>query len=251
MFVSTDLTVDRIHFVEYGILGLLCFHAVGPEKGKARRAAYAMVAVFAIGFLDESIQGLLARRYYALQDLVIDLLAGFLPMMGVLWLPLSPKEQQARIEPIPSELTARQDRSSPRFQPTDIIPVLLVSFLLLGALWVGRVTWDLEPLYGAWERENSCGRIEMIQLERKGTILWQDAAGGRAVGHYRIGGNRLDGPLLKVEVLEGQGSDSCAWTKADRWDRYFRVDSERLLFTKEQKSPFRRASSLPPAASSR
>jgi len=28
MFLSTDLTVDRIHFVEYGVLGLLCFHAL-------------------------------------------------------------------------------------------------------------------------------------------------------------------------------------------------------------------------------
>jgi len=250
MFLATDLTVDRIHFVEYGILGLLCFHAVGPEHAKARRVAHAMVAVLAIGFLDEFIQGLLYSRYYAQRDLVINLLSGFLPMMGVLWLPLSKREPQENIGPIPSVLNARTERSFSRLRAADIIPVLLLSFLLLGVLWVGRVTWDLEPLYGAWERENRCGRMERIQIGRKGTILWEDTAAGRAIARYRIGGNRLDGPLLEAEVLEGQGSDSCAWTKADRRDRYFRVDSERLLFTKERELPFRRTSPSPRATSS-
>ena len=72
MFLATDLTVDRIHFVEYGILGLLCFHAVRPGHGQLRRAAHAMVAVFAVGFLDETVQGLLASRPYQDEDLLFQ-----------------------------------------------------------------------------------------------------------------------------------------------------------------------------------
>jgi hypothetical protein len=244
MFLSTNLTVDRIHFVEYGILGLLCFHAVSPGHGRARRVAYAMVAVFAIGFLDESLQGLLAGRYYALRDVVIDLLAGFLPMVGILWLPLFPKDRQERIEPIPLASVARTGRPFPWFQAADTVPVLLTLFLLMGVLWVGWVTWELEPLYGAWERENRCGRIERIEVGRDGTILWEDASGGRAAGRYRIGGNRLDGPLLEVEVLEGQGSDPCAWRTADRRHRYFEVNTEKLLFKIEPQFPFKRGKPL-------
>ena len=118
--------------------------------------------------------------------------------------------------------------------------LLLTAFLVLGVLWVGRVSWDLEPVYGAWERENRCERTERIQIGRDESILWEDGAGGRARGRYRIRGNRLDGPLLEVEVLEGKGSDSCAWTTGEGRHRHFRVDSERLLFMKEKEFPFRR-----------
>jgi hypothetical protein len=243
MFLSTDLTVDRIHFVEYGVLGLLCFHAVSPGHGQVRRAAYAMVAVFAIGFLDECVQGLLASRYYALRDVVIDLMAGFLPILGILWWPVSPSEPQERVEPIPAASTPSTGVSSSRVRRADTGPLLLTLFLVLGVLWVGRVPWDLEPLYGAWERENRCERTERIRIGRDESVLWEDVAGGRARGRYRIRGNRLDGPLLEVEVLEGKGSDSCAWKAGEGRHRHFRVDTERLLFTKEREFPFGRVGS--------
>ncbi len=238
--VSTDLTVDRVHFVEYGILGLLCFRAVDPHHRTGRRVGYAMVVVFAIALLDESIQGLLPDRYFDLRDIVIDLLAGFLPVLGLLWLPLHPRGPTERVETMPPPAVPEKDGSSRTLQAADAGVVLFALFLLLCAVWVGRVSWNLEPLYGEWERENRCGSFERMQVGRDGTILWEDAAGGRARGRYRIRGNRLDGPLLEVDVLEGQGSDACAWTTAERRHRYFKVDTERLLFTKEREFPFRR-----------
>ena len=243
MALSTDLTVDRVHFVEYGILGLLCFHAVGPEHGRVRRTAYAMVAVFAIGVLDEAIQGLLASRYYALRDVAIDLMAGFLPMLVILRWPPSPAEPRKRVESIPSTQKEAETAPSRPVRAADMGALLLTSVLVLGVVWVGRVSWDLEPLYGAWERENRCGQMERVRIGRGTTILWEDMAGGRAMGLYRVRGNRLDGPLLEVEVLEGNGADSCAWTKGEQRHRYFRVDAERLLFTKEREFPFRRPES--------
>jgi len=242
MVLTTDLTVDRIHFVEYGLLGLLCFHAANPGHGQVRRAAYAMVAVFTIGFLDETVQGLLASRYYALRDVVIDLMAGGLPVLGLLWWPPSPREPQERVESAPSAPTPRANESL-RCRPADAGALLWTSFLVLGVLWVGRVPWDLELLYGVWERENPCERTERIRIGRDETILWEDLEGGHARGRYRIRGNRLDGPLLEVEVLEGEGSDACAWTAGEARHRYLQVDTERLLFTKERAFPFRRVGS--------
>ncbi len=82
--------------------------------------------------------------------------------------------------------------------------------------------------------------MERIRIGRDETILWEDDAGGRANGRYRIRGNRLDGPLLEVEVLEGNGSNSCAWTTGEGRHRHFQVDTERLLFMKEREFPFER-----------
>jgi VanZ family protein len=242
MFASTNLTVDRIHFVEYGLLGLLCLRAVGPRYGPARRVAYGMVAVFAIGFLDEVVQGFLPIRYYALRDITIDLLAGLLPMLGLLWLPLYPGESQEGEgnETIRGGAAPKESLPSVRLRRADIVAVVISLFLVAGLLWVGRVPWDLEPLYGVWERRNACGRIERMRIDRDGTLLWEDAAGGRALGRYRINGNRLDGPLLEAEVLEGEGSDACAWKGGTRRDRYFEVVPGRLVFKKERDFPFRR-----------
>jgi hypothetical protein len=240
MFLSTDLTVDRIHFVEYGVLGLLCFHATSPQHVWVRRAAYAMVAVFAIGFLDEFVQGILASRYYALRDVVIDLMAGFLPMLGLLWWPLAPTGPEGRTRSVSAPSTAVPSR---RVRASDTCAFLMTSFLVFGAFWVRGVSWDMEPLYGTWERENRCEQVERIRFGRDETVLWEDDAGGRARGRYRVRGNRLDGPLLEVEVLEGKGSNSCAWTAGEWRRRYFRVDAERLLFVKERAFPFRRGGS--------
>jgi hypothetical protein len=240
MFASTTYTVDRIHFVEYGILGLLCFHAVRPGHGVIRRVAYAMTALFAIAFLDECIQGFLATRYYALRDLTIDLLAGFLPALGLHWLPLYPREQYETAGTIRTEPVPKQEESSPRCCAADACALLLVLFLILGVLWVGRVPSDLDPLYGVWERENRCRRIERVRIDRHGTLRWEDDAGGIAEGLYRISGNRLDGPLLEVKVLEAQGEGPCAWRTGERRDRYFEVDTGSLVFKKEREFPFRR-----------
>jgi hypothetical protein len=240
MFGVTHVTVDRIHFVEYGILGLLCFHAVGPVDPIRRRVAYAMVAVFAVTVLDEGIQGVLPRRYFDIRDVVIDLLAGILPVFGLLFLPLSSEGGGRRFEPA-AQTGSASPKPSRAFRAADANALLLASLLLLGVLWVDRVSWDLDPLYGDWERENACGSVERMRVGMDGTVAWEQAAGGAARGSYRVGGNRLDGPLLEVRVLEAQGSNPCSWRVGEVRVRYFRVERESLTFQLESGLPFRRA----------
>jgi hypothetical protein len=243
MFTSSSLTVDRIHFIEYGILGLLCFHAVSPEHRTERRVGYAMVAVFAIGVLDECVQGLLDGRYFDLRDIVIDLLAGLLPIVGLLLLPLRPAGHDQRVGPAPPAVP-QTDMPRESLRAADVSALLLSLLLLAAVLWVDRPSWRLQPLYGQWERENRCGSLESLHIDKNGTILW-NAAEGNARGIYRIRGNRLDGPLLDVEVLEAEGTGPCAWVAGERRHRYFRVHGDELVFTRERAFPFRRAG--PPA----
>ncbi len=241
MLTTTDLTADRIHFVQYGILGILCFRAVQPSHRTVRRVAYATVVVFAIGLLDEGIQGLLDGRYFDVRDIVIDLLAGLLPVLGLLWLPLYAKGAKEGPEPEAHPAASQAEASGSGLRASDGWVFLVALCLLFAVLWVARVSWDLEPLYGKWIRENHCGRTETIQVLPEGTILWRDDAGGTGRGAYRIRGNRLDGPLLDVDVLAGKGSDACSWTTGEVRHRYFRLEPDRLVFTKEREHPFRRA----------
>lgn len=239
LFSSTDLTVDRIHFIEYGILGLLCFQAVGPGVQGGRRVAYAMVAVFTVAFLDESIQGVLPGRYFDVRDVVIDLLAGGLPVLGLFLLPLQAEEKVKRME-TPMPTSVEPEGRSRDHRVSDVSTLLLALLLFLGVLWAGWVSWDMEPLYGEWRRENRCGSIEWLRIEADGNILWKESDGGKGRGTYRVRGNRLDGPLLEVQVRDAEGDGPCAWKTGEGRHRYFHVDEERLLFKKEKEFPFRR-----------
>ena len=78
--LSTSVTEERLHFIEYGILGILCFHAMDARCPIRRRAVYAVAVAFTIGFFDEVIQGFLAVRYYDIRDIAINGLAAGLPL---------------------------------------------------------------------------------------------------------------------------------------------------------------------------
>ncbi len=241
MFTLTRLTVDRIHFVEYGILGLLCFQAVGSGHRAARRVGYAMVAVMAVAFLDESVQGILAGRYFDVRDLVIDLVAGLLPVLVLLGFPSPAREERGGVEAPPVPEAQKVEGAFRSFRAADVSALALAVLLVLAVLWVDNVSWDLEPLWGIWVRQNPCGRTERIRIGRDGGVLWEDDGGGIAKGTYRVGGNRLDGPLLEIRVLEAKGSGPCSWTTGEVRPRYFRVEADRLVFTKEKPFPFSRA----------
>ena len=64
---------ERIHFIEYGILGCLVWWALGKRK---LRWAIALGYILIISVLDEVIQGILPNRYYDTRDLVMNAVGG-------------------------------------------------------------------------------------------------------------------------------------------------------------------------------
>jgi len=67
----------KFHFVEYGLLGAL-FYAALAERGVRWPALCAVLLTGLAGWLDEGIQYLLPNRWYDLQDVAINAVAGAL-----------------------------------------------------------------------------------------------------------------------------------------------------------------------------
>ena len=70
--------IERIHLLEYGLLGLLVYRAFSDDVRGWRRAGYTVITVTIIGLVDELIQGLLPTRYCDMRDVFVNGLAGLL-----------------------------------------------------------------------------------------------------------------------------------------------------------------------------
>lgn len=74
---------ERLHFVEYGILGILAFKAFG--KG-FKKVMIAILFVLLIGTLDEIIQFILPNRVGDIRDVIFNAIGGSLGVwMGLFY----------------------------------------------------------------------------------------------------------------------------------------------------------------------
>ena len=67
---------EKLHFLEYGAVGVLAFFAMPPNWVTPKRFAAAVLVTLAAGWLDEGIQALLPNRHYDLRDVGFNVLAG-------------------------------------------------------------------------------------------------------------------------------------------------------------------------------
>ena len=63
------LPIERIHLIEYGIMGWLAYKVLG-KKG--------FIYIFVVGILDEVIQGILPSRVFDMHDIYMNLFGGTL-----------------------------------------------------------------------------------------------------------------------------------------------------------------------------
>lgn len=75
------LEIEKIHFVEYGILSCLVFKALHNDIKNRLIYLWASVIVFCFGFLDEGIQYILPNRVYDTHDVIVNGVAGVLAQM--------------------------------------------------------------------------------------------------------------------------------------------------------------------------
>lgn len=72
IFKLIPLPIERIHFIEYGILGWLSYWAFGWK---------AIFYVITIGIIDELIQGILPDRFFDMRDIWMNVIGGGLGIM--------------------------------------------------------------------------------------------------------------------------------------------------------------------------
>jgi VanZ family protein len=74
---------ERVHFLEYGLLGFMVFSAIGTRPA---RIALALVFVLFAGALDEFIQLLLPNRVGEIKDVALNFIGGGMGLwVGVFW----------------------------------------------------------------------------------------------------------------------------------------------------------------------
>ena len=78
IFKIIPLPIERIHFIEYGLLGWLVWWTIGERKwGFIMALGY----IVAISILDEIIQGMLPNRVYDIRDIWMNAVGGSLGLV--------------------------------------------------------------------------------------------------------------------------------------------------------------------------
>lgn len=78
---SYDVIVEKIHFVEYGLLAYLVFNALKKNIHINLLYPLSFILVTFIGWGDEIIQYYLPNRIYDLRDVLLNSLSGFLILL--------------------------------------------------------------------------------------------------------------------------------------------------------------------------
>lgn len=71
---------EKLHFLEYGTVGVLAFLSTSEAWLTRKRFIFAALFTVAAGWLDEGIQALLPNRYYDLRDVGFNALAGLMAL---------------------------------------------------------------------------------------------------------------------------------------------------------------------------
>lgn len=75
-----ELPAKRIHFFQYAPLTLLVLEAVSFRSHDRYRYIWTLALVTLIGLGDETLQGLLPKRFFGLTDVMVNSLAGLLTL---------------------------------------------------------------------------------------------------------------------------------------------------------------------------
>lgn len=78
IFKIIPLPIERIHFIEYGVLGWLVWWASSKRKWSL---AISMGYILTISVLDEVIQGILPNRVYDIRDIWMNVVGGSLGLV--------------------------------------------------------------------------------------------------------------------------------------------------------------------------
>ncbi len=77
LFLKMKIPVERIHLLEYGLLGFMLTGVLNDRWRAGRSAGGALAGAATAGYVDEAIQYFLPNRVYDLRDVGFNALAGF------------------------------------------------------------------------------------------------------------------------------------------------------------------------------
>ena len=222
--------VEKIHFLEYGLLSYLIFTAFRKEKDK-NPFFKTLTLVFLVGFLDEIYQGILPVRQYDNQDVLLNLISGILGLFLTAYL--------------------RKERPSSPFNGFAFFRNLgYFALWILGVLiyiYVHAVPYPTERVWGTWHRVGYCHINEWMGVKPDGTFFWWDEAGNHAKGIYKITKNRLEGAFFRGKGIHAENLSDCGWTKGLSMQFRIVLDLDQLTFLQHPDKPWKRESTTVPS----
>jgi VanZ family protein len=81
IFKQLNLPEERIHFLEYGVMGYLSLRTLTHTFSPPSLYLWAVSLTILLGWIDEGIQGLLPNRVYDIRDVFMNGLAGVLGIL--------------------------------------------------------------------------------------------------------------------------------------------------------------------------
>jgi len=82
LFLATvELPSERIHFLEYGVLGWLLMNALSHDYNSHALLLVAALMIVILGFVDEGIQWVLPNRFFELRDVGMNTAGGLLGIL--------------------------------------------------------------------------------------------------------------------------------------------------------------------------
>ena len=219
-----DVSIEKIHFVEYGLLSYLVY-AGFKKRSSANPFWKTLSVVFVVGFADEVYQGFLPNRRYDDLDVLMNLVSGLQGLLVTLLV------REKGLGSLREGLGRR-----------ELVPYhgLWVSAGILYA-FIHAVSLPTEEVRGTWHRIGNCKVEEWIRMDPSGSFSWWDAAGGRAHGRYRLSANRLEGLYLHLRVVGPvENPRKCSLRPGLSIAAQVAVGSDRIVYLKDPERSWER-----------
>ena len=233
--------VERLHFVEYGVLAFLISKAMRGRVTGLRFYAYSAAWVHLVSFVDEVLQGVLPTRYFDERDIMVNAASG---VLALIWIRvMSHVNHSARTDSDEGE--GGFARSRPRIgkgtgRPlVDALYGIAVALTLVAVSVIARPPVRAEDMVGEWFRKELCGDVK-LEFVLPESLMWEDYTGNWARAWFKVAGNRLDGSILSLGCFRSENTSGCGWRKGFKAQVYFTFSQDRFYFREDTRHPFTR-----------
>ncbi len=218
-----DISIEKIHFIEYGFLSYLVYMAFS-KRSRSNLFWKTLSVVFIVGCADEVYQGFLPNRRYDDLDICMNLVSGF---QGLLVTILA-KEKKV-------------DSVAESIFRSELVPYHgLWIAACIGYLIIHAVPIPKQEILGIWHRVGNCEIDEWLTLEQDGSFIWWDTDGSNARGRYRLSANRLEGVFLHTKVISAQHPKQCGMRPGLSMDQRVKVTPDRIVYLEDPERSWER-----------
>ena len=194
-YLNLHRPLERFHFLEYGILGVLIFWTFSPRRYSLQFYLLALNILLGVSFFDEIFQGFVPERIYDIKDIWINIFSGMIGLLSFRMmdlnapLPLHPHHREEHVAPEePHPLIDLHIFGFDLFFVLPLLCILGLNFILVHAR-------EAEDFHGTWQ--NPSEKEYSLSLYEDGRAL-MDFPTCKFFCSFDLEGNLLDGYRISL-----------------------------------------------------